>query len=315
MQALTPESLKMIDAIARHGSFAKAARELGKVPSAVTYSVRKIEEDLDALLFDRSGHRARLTPAGMELLREGRHLLAAFDALAQRIRRVATGWEVVLRIAVNTTLCEAPLFDLIEDFHALDTGTRLRFSHEVLQGNWDALLSGRADLVLGADADGAPAEGFQSQALGTMPFVFCVAPHHPLAAAAEPLEPAELERHMAVVVADTSRGLPAETKGLLSIQPTLTVPDMQTKLDAQLRGLGCGYLPGPLAEPYLSQGLLVERRVEGVALNERLLYAWRAPAEGLALKWFLERLQSPRLRAALLTRPAALAAHSLRRPS
>ena len=38
---LTPEALTMMDLIARTGSFAAAARELGKVPSALTYSVRQ----------------------------------------------------------------------------------------------------------------------------------------------------------------------------------------------------------------------------------------------------------------------------------
>ena len=41
--ALTPEALTMMDTIARSGSFAAAARELGKVPSALTYSVRQLE--------------------------------------------------------------------------------------------------------------------------------------------------------------------------------------------------------------------------------------------------------------------------------
>ncbi|VCU71204.1 HTH-type transcriptional activator AllS [Pigmentiphaga humi] len=312
MQALSPESLQMIDAIARHGSFAKAARELGKVPSALTYSVRKIEDELDALLFDRSGHRARLTPAGEELLREGRPLLEALHALARRVHRIATGWETELRVAVSAVLNCTPLFELIEDFEALGTGTRLRFSYEVLQGNWDALLSGRADLVIGADADDAPAEGFQSRALGNMPFVFCVAPHHPLAQAPEPLSAADIDRHTAVAVADTSRRMPAGTKGLLSSQHTVTLPTLELKARAQVRGIGCGYLPVPMAAPYLAQGLLVARKVDGIRLNERLVYAWRAPAEGRALQWLLERLQSSRLHAALLAHPHSLADMTLR---
>ena len=58
--ALTPDALQMMDTIARTGSFAEAARELGKVPSALTYSVRQLEEALDVLLFDRSELRAAL---------------------------------------------------------------------------------------------------------------------------------------------------------------------------------------------------------------------------------------------------------------
>ena len=57
-QALTPDALAMMDTIARTGSFAAAARELGKVPSALTYSVRQLEESLDALLFDRRDRKS-----------------------------------------------------------------------------------------------------------------------------------------------------------------------------------------------------------------------------------------------------------------
>src|SRR4051794_30965229 len=99
--ALTPEALSMLDLIARSGSFAAAARELGKVPSSLTYSVRQLEDALDVLLFDRSSRQARLTAAGEELLNEGRRLLEQLDAVANRVKRVATGWEAQLSIAVD----------------------------------------------------------------------------------------------------------------------------------------------------------------------------------------------------------------------
>ena len=54
---LSLDALLVIDAIDRKGSFAAAAHELHRVPSAVTYTVQKLEEDLDVLLFDRRGHR------------------------------------------------------------------------------------------------------------------------------------------------------------------------------------------------------------------------------------------------------------------
>ena len=100
-RALTPDALTMMDTIARSGSFAAAARELGKVPSALTYSVRQLEDALDVLLFDRSSRQATLTAAGKELLDEGRRLLEQMDAVANRVKRVATGWETQLTIAVD----------------------------------------------------------------------------------------------------------------------------------------------------------------------------------------------------------------------
>ena len=79
------DSLVVLDAIARNGSFAGAAEELNRVPSAITYTVQKLEQDLDVMLFDRSRHRARLTEAGEALLREGRFLLRSAADLECRI--------------------------------------------------------------------------------------------------------------------------------------------------------------------------------------------------------------------------------------
>ena len=82
---LTLDALAVLEAIDRQGSFAAAAEELHRVPSAITYAVQKLEQDLDVLIFDRRGHRALLTDTGRELLREGRHLLQAAAELESRV--------------------------------------------------------------------------------------------------------------------------------------------------------------------------------------------------------------------------------------
>ena len=101
---LTPESLTMLQTIARLGSFAAAAREMGLVPSALSYRVRQMEESLDVLLFDRSSRQAKLTAAGTELLSEGMRLLNDMDSIAHRIKRVATGWESQFTVVVDTII-------------------------------------------------------------------------------------------------------------------------------------------------------------------------------------------------------------------
>ena len=52
--AVTLEALRVLEAIHQLGSFAAAAEALFKVPSALTYTVKKLEEDLGVALFDRS---------------------------------------------------------------------------------------------------------------------------------------------------------------------------------------------------------------------------------------------------------------------
>jgi len=128
---LTLDSLAILDAIDRRGSFAAAAEELHRVPSAVTYSISKLEDDLEVALFDRSGHRAELTEAGRELLQEGRHLLRAAASLEGRIKRVATGWEAELRIAIGDLINQKSVFDLACEFYKQESGTRLRIVEEV----------------------------------------------------------------------------------------------------------------------------------------------------------------------------------------
>ena len=120
---LSLDALEVLDAIDRRGSFAAAAEELHRVPSAITYSVQQLEEGLDLLLFDRTGHRAKLTEAGRELLNEGRHLLRAAADLECRVQQVAKGWESELRIAIDTMVGLEKLFGIVAEFYDQNPGT------------------------------------------------------------------------------------------------------------------------------------------------------------------------------------------------
>ncbi|MDD2545841.1 MAG: LysR family transcriptional regulator [Burkholderiaceae bacterium] len=299
---LTPESLTMLQVIAQEGSFASAARHLGLVPSALTYRVRQIEDALDVLLFDRSARQARPTEAGMELLREGARLLQDIDAVAHRVRRVATGWEPQLTLSVDGVISRPTLLELVEAFYATAPPTRLKLRDGIMQGTLEALTSGRADLALGVSVGGSNVAGLHQEPLGDVRFVFVVAPHHPLASAAEPITDATLLQHRAVAVADSAqRG--GATMGLLGGQDVFTVDTMQAKVQVQLRGLGCGFLPEPMVRPYLAAGHLVAKQVARPERSLRVHYAWGGPgftAPGRALQWWLTQLKSPTTRHALL---------------
>jgi DNA-binding transcriptional LysR family regulator len=297
---LTLEALQIMDAIERLGSFAAAAAEVHRVPSALTYTVQKLEQDLDVRLFDRSGHRARLTPAGQELLQEGRQLLHAALELERRVKRVATGWETELRIALDIMIPAVQLFPLIAAFYAEESGTRIRLAYEVLAGTWDALVSGRADLALGVSGEVPAGGGYAIRMLGYKDFVFAVAPNHPLAALAEPLKREQILAHRAVAIGDSSRSLPLRSVGLLTGQDVLTVPDLEAKVAAQVAGLGCGYLPAHAAAPLAKSKRLVVKEVEEIKPSGNLYYAWRSQEKGKALRWFLKRLENQDVRASLL---------------
>jgi DNA-binding transcriptional LysR family regulator len=213
---ITLDALEILDAIDRKGSFAAAAESLFRVPSAITYSIRKLEEDLGVTVFNRTGHRATLTLAGQELLQEGRHLLKAASELEARVRRVATGIETTLTIAISDILPITPLLQILQDFYAIGFGTRIKVTQEVFGGNWDALISGRADISIGAPGDGPSCGGLTIKPMGIMPFVFAVAPQHPLAILPEPLENQDIIHYRSISAADSSRNLPPRTSGILN---------------------------------------------------------------------------------------------------
>ncbi len=300
---LTPDALAMLQAIAEAGSFAAAARAMGMVPSALTYRVRQIEDALDVLLYDRSSRQAKLTRAGAELLQEGARLLLEIDAVANRVKRVATGWESQLTIAVDTVISRGTVMELCESFFSLNPPTRIKLRDEALTGTLEALTSGQADLALGVALDAANMAGIQSKPLGSMEFVYVVAPHHPLAGAQEPLSDALIQQHRAVAVADSLQRGAGATFGLLSGQDVFTVGTMHAKLDAQLRGLGGGYLPLCMAGTYIETGRLVIKKTERPQRQVPLSFAWRGATtstQGRALQWWLQQMESPKTRAALL---------------
>ena len=206
---------------------------------------------------------------------------------------MATGWEAELRIAYDGLIPSAAMLKLAGDFYAEHTQTRLRFSSEVLGGCWDAVASGRADLAIGASGEGPAGGGYQTRPLGEIDWVFAVAPAHPLAAAREPLTREDILAHRAVVVADSSRNLPPRTTGLLSGQDSLTIGDASAKLQAQLMGLGVGYLPTCLARREVNAGRLIIKKTEEPKVSQMLFLAWRTAHRGKALKWFVDQVFVP----------------------
>jgi len=192
----------------------------------------------------------------------------------------------------------------------------------VLAGTWEALVTGQADLPIGVAEEQNNPGGIESRLLGEVAFVLCVAPQHPLACASQPLLDEQLVHYRAVAVADTAQRITPITVNLLPGQDVLTVPDMRAKMKAQLRGLGCGFLPQPLARPHLDAGRLVQKQTARPATSARMACAWRAERGGqsrgpgpglnqglglgLAMQWWLAQLESPTTRRALLDRHGGL---------
>ncbi|WP_416885944.1 LysR substrate-binding domain-containing protein [Marinospirillum sp.] len=287
---LTLDALRTLDAIVRRGSFAAAAQELHRVPSAVSYTIQKLEQDLDVQIFDRSRRQAQLTHVGQLLLDQGRQIIRAADELTLLAREAATGWEAELRICIDTLLDPHSLYPLIGRLQQRQPHTEIRLSEEVLAGSWDALHARRCDLVIGADGP-APHAQIQTHHLGSVEFVFAVSPKHPLTRCSLPLTAADLRQFARVVVGDTTRHLPARSTGLLDGQSQILVPSLAHKIELQRQGLGVGYLPRHRIREELAREDLVILPIDETRPVVPIYLAWQGEARGQGLSWMIEQVK------------------------
>jgi DNA-binding transcriptional LysR family regulator len=187
---------------------------------------------------------------------------------------------------------------LIEDITGFCTVadlTRLRFSQETLSGTWEALMDRRVDLLIGAAGEGPSGGGYSAYEIGTVKFVFAVSPEHPLANVEHPLGKSDFNQHLAISVSDSVRKMPPRTVGLLFGQNTLALPNMRSKYEFQLAGVGFGFLPEPIARQAIADGLLIERKVEEPRQPEPFYVAWRTEDNGAGLKWWIEKMKDTSL--------------------
>ncbi|MDA8479516.1 LysR substrate-binding domain-containing protein [Citrobacter sp. Awk 4] len=280
--------LIILDALEKEGSFAAASAKLFKTPSALSYTVHKLESDLNIQLLDRSGHRAKFTRTGQMLLEKGREVLHTVRELEKQAIKLHEGWENELVIGVDDTFPFSLLAPLIESFYQHHSVTRLKFINGVLGGSWEALTQGRADIIVGAMHEPPPLSGFGFVRLGYLEQVFAVAPHHPLVQESEPLSRRIIKRFRAIVVGDVTH--PASSSQLLEDQEAITVFDFKTKLELQISGLGCGYLPRYLAQRFLESGALVEKKVVAQILFEPVWIGWNEQTAGLASAWWRDEI-------------------------
>jgi DNA-binding transcriptional LysR family regulator len=283
---ITLDALQALDAIERRGSFARAAEELDKATSALSYTMQKLEEQLGVTLFQRQGRRSVLTPSGRLLLDEGRKILGATAYLADQVRELATGWEPRLRLGLESTTEREPFFQAIGDLLAEQPNLEIDVQECVLSGGWEALEMDSIDLLVGAPSPVPQQKGFRTLPIAPAEMQLVAASHHPISRlAANPQAIAEqLPDCRRIVSHDTAKFNVLRNEGLTIGKQVLYVQTMEQKIQAQLAGLGVGHLPRKLIQAHLESGALVALSTgEPTTENLQRYIAWKISNKGKAL--------------------------------
>ena len=292
---ITIETLEILDAIERRGSFAKAAEELNKATSAVSYRIQQLEEQLETALFQRQGRRSVLTPAGRLVLEEGRKILATSARLASAARELASGWETRIRIAVESTQHYPAFFEAAAQFLEDHANVELDISESVLNGGWEALEQGRVELLVGAPGPVPQQKGFRAVSLGHSDLVPVIARQHPLAHLADDPDhiAAALPQLRRVITHDTSQVEIARSEGLSSGGQHCYVQNVDQKVAAIRAGIGVGHLPRRRVQSYLDDGTLRELPIDRKPPPDTFL-AWKISNRGKGLQAMIRLLGEAR---------------------
>ncbi|MCG2606865.1 MAG: LysR family transcriptional regulator, partial [Achromobacter sp.] len=106
--AFSSDNVKVFLAVLDTGSFSAAARQLGRVPSAVSMTIANLEAELDLVLFDRSSREPRPTDVARALEPQARQLASQLRQLQAHAEGLHQGLERQLTIAIAPELLSAP---------------------------------------------------------------------------------------------------------------------------------------------------------------------------------------------------------------
>ncbi len=278
------EALLVLDAIEHRGSYAAAAEQLNKVPSALSYIVNKLEEQLNVTLFQRQGRRAVLTPAGKHLLSEGRKVLNAINNLSEQTQTIANGWEPRIRIAYDSIFDISDVFKNLQLFLNEHKNIEIDIKEEVLNGTWEALIEDDVDLVIGAPAPVPNQKGIRAVKIADIQNVLVVHPSHPLAKVKSPVKPSELGQYTTVIVHDSAKQSIPWSANLIEGNQRFYVSSVSQKMTAILSAIGIGYLPENLIAEYVKANKLHVVELTEPRPPQDLYLAWKITNKGKGLK-------------------------------
>jgi len=286
------EALLVLDAIEYRGSYAAAAEQLNKVPSALSYIVQKLEEQLNVTLFVRQGRRAVLTPAGKHLLLEGRKVLNAINALSEETQTIANGWEPKIRIACDSIIDIRPIFSGIQEFLTEHENIELDVQEEVMNGTWEALIHDRVDLVIGAPSPVPSQKGIRAVKIQKLESVLVVAKAHQLSKNKLDIQASELSKYRSIIVHDSAQHEIPWSVNMIDGNQRFFVSSIAQKVDAIIAGIGIGHLPKCMAQQYIEAGQLVVIELENKPAPQDLYMAWKISNKGKGLKKLISILSS-----------------------
>lgn len=245
------DALRILDATVSEGSFAKAAARLNRTQAAISYKLKKLEEQLNVEIFNRDNYRAELTPAGAIILEEARRLLHHSERLRSVARSLDEGWEAYLEVVIDGAVPMDPVMRTLKLMAERKVPTRIQMKIEFLGGVQACFDADDADIMIARDYVVSPFH--RVELLREIEFVLCVARDHPLAAMRH-VDLLELQEHVKLTVRETHGRVDLAGGPAIDGLRVFYLSDFDMKKRAIQIGLGYGWMPRYLVEQELRYG-------------------------------------------------------------
>lgn len=227
----------------RHGSFSRAAEELGHTPSAVSRMVRELERDWGVALVNKTPNGLVPTPEAHELLRTAESICAGFDQLERQVRSTAGREEGTIAIAAPASVVSFVLPGPVSRFLRDHPGVRMSIVVGTYAGAAQRLRQGSADFAFTPVPPDVP--DVVAHLFWTDRLVVVMPQGHPLEAYSEvPLEALEAE----AFIADDETA-PLLLERLTNVRMRFTASDMGSLLAMVGQGLGVSLVPTMVLGP------------------------------------------------------------------
>lgn len=246
------------------GSFQAAATVLFASPSTVSARIKELERYIGIELFDRSFHRAQLTPKGHEFYAHARQLVAFTTSLSGQIRSplAMTG---LVRLGVVGVVANTWLPALVGSLREAYPMVTLRIDVNLTRWLMERLAEGKLDLAIVAGPVSDPE--LHCEVLGYDQFVWMAAgamsaPGEAPPDGIEPLTPQALARHPVLSLTEESHHYPVVRnwfrEGGVNLNPAASCNNMNVLAALTMQGLGVSLLPRHGYRKALAAGRLRE---------------------------------------------------------
>lgn len=282
--------LAVVLEVERQGSVTAAAEKLHLTQSALSHTIKKLEQNLGAPIWTREGRSLKLTQAGQYLLTVAKRMLPQFEHAEERLRQYANGERGTLRIGMECHPCYQWLIKLVAPFLSAWPDVDVDVKQKFQFGGLGALIADEIDLLVTPDPVFKP--GLHYEAVFDYEQVLVVNNNHALASS-DFVKPEDLGAEILISYPVSVERLDIYNQFLLpaGVVPRRHKPiettDIMLQMVASCRGVAA--LPRWLVEEYSTKFEVKPVRLGAQGIHKQIFLGTRTADQEIDyLKAFVE---------------------------